>query len=320
MHAIRLATHGGPEVLSWDEVPDLHPGEGQIRVQVAAAGVNYIDTYHRRGLYPVDLPLVLGLEGAGVVDAVGGGVRRWKVGDRVAWTSARGSYAEQTLVAADQAVAVPEGVDLEIAAATMLQGMTAHYLVHDTYPLRQGELCLVHAGAGGVGRLLIQMAVQAGARVFATAGTSEKRRIAESLGAEVACDYSEFVQVVEETAGRRPLHVIYDGVGRTTFLDGLALMRIRGMVVLFGQSSGPVEPFDLQELSRNGSLYVTRPSLFHHIASPDELEHRAGEVFRGILDGWLNVAIGQRFAMSDAAAAHLALEGRRTTGKVLLIP
>ena len=202
----------------------------------------------------------------------------------------------------------------------MLQGMTAHYLVHDTYPLRQGELCLVHAGAGGVGRLLIQMAVQAGARVFATAGTPEKRQIAESLGSEVACDYSEFVDVIEEAAGQRPLHVIYDGVGKTTFFDGLALMRIRGMVVLYGQSSGPVEPLDLQELNRNGSLYVTRPSLFHYIATPGELEHRSGEVFRGILDGWLDVTVSQRFAMSDASAAHLALEGRRTTGKVLLIP
>lgn len=320
MHAVRISEHGGPEVLEWGDAPEPVPGEGQVRVTVAAAGINYIDTYHRRGLYQVDLPFTLGLEGAGFVDALGPGVKRWEVGDRVAWSSAPGSYAEQALVLEDRAVAVPDGVDLETAAAAMLQGMTAQYLVRDTYPLQSGETCLVHAGAGGVGRLLIQMAVHNGARVFATAGTKDKQRIAMSVGAETACGYGGFVEAIEEVAGPRPLDVVYDGVGRDTFLRDLALLRPRGMVVLFGQSSGPVEPVDLQVLNSNGSLYVTRPSLFHYIATREDLERRASEVFHGIRDGWLDVTIGERFAMSEAASAHRALEGRRTTGKVLLIP
>jgi NADPH2:quinone reductase len=320
MHAVRINEYGGPDALRWESVPDPVPGEGQVRVRVAAAGVNYIDSYHRRGAYPVDLPFVPGLEGAGVVDAIGDRVDCLRVGDRVAWVSAPGSYAELVLVEADQVVVVPQPIDLETAGGVLLQGMTAHYLVHDTFPLRHGDTCLVHAGAGGVGHLLIQMAVHTGARVFATAGTPEKRKVVSRLGADFTCGYEDFVGEIEREAGARPLDVIFDGVGRDTYVRGLRLIRSRGMAVLFGQSSGPVPPFDLQELNRNGSLFTTRPSIFHHVATSEDLHRRAADVFSAIDKGWLRVAIGTRYEMPDASAAHAALENRRTIGKVILVP
>lgn len=320
MRAIQIERHGGPEVLGLAEIPVPAPGDGQVRVRVAAAGLNYIDTYHRRGLYPVELPFVPGLEGAGVVDAVGSGVHGFAVGDRVAWTSVPGSYTEYVVASPDRLVSVPDGIELEVAAAVMLQGLTAHYLTHDTYRLQPGDRCLVHAGAGGVGRLLIQMAVDAGATVYATAGNDEKRRIAREVGAILAVDYERFVEEVEAAAGRKTVDVVYDGVGQATYLRDFEVLRIRGMAVLFGQASGPVAPLDLQELNRHGSLYTTRPSLFHYIATTDEFRRRSSDVFAAIVDGRLDVFIGARFPLDDAAEAHRALEGRATVGKVLLIP
>jgi len=320
MRAVRLAETGGPDALSWATIPDPVPGEGQVRVRLAAAGVNFIDIYHRMGLYPVELPFTPGLEGAGVVDQVGEGVVRWSPGDRVAWFSAPGSYAEYVVVDEEKAVAVPQGVDLETAAAAMLQGITAAYLVRDTYPLGVGDTCLVHAGAGGVGRLLIQMAVHVGARAFSTAGTAEKRQIARDLGAELACGYDEFVDEIEAVAGPRPVDVAYDGVGVSTFADDLRVLRRFGMVVLFGQSSGPVPPVNLQDLNRNGSLFVTRPTIFHYAAAREDLERYASWVFEGVESGWLDVAVGGRYGMDEAGVAHRALEARETTGKLLLMP
>lgn len=320
MHAVRITSPGGPERLVWTEVPNPTPEKGQVKVRVEAAGVNFVDVYQRNGLYPVDLPFTLGLEGAGVIDAVGEGVEHWRIGDRVAWFSAPGSYADEVIMDADDPVVVPKDVDLVTAAAVMLQGLTAHCLVRDVYPLEHGETCLVHAGAGGVGRLLIQMAVHAGARVFATAGTPEKRQMARDLGADLACEYEAFVEEIERSAGQRPIDVAYDGVGRTTFANDLLLMRRFGMVVLFGQSSGPVPPFDLQDLNRNGSLFVTRPTVFHYAATREDLERRARDVFGAIEDGWLDVLVGRTWSMPDAAEAHRALEARDTIGKVLLIP
>ncbi len=320
MRAVRLESTGGPDVLQWMEVPDPVPGEGQVRVRLAAAGVNFIDVYHRSGLYPVEFPFIPGLEGAGIVDQVGAGVTRWAIGDRVAWFSAPGSYAGLVVVDADKAVAVPPHVDLEIAAAAMLQGITAAYLVSDTYPLAAGNTCLVHAGAGGVGRLLIQMAIHAKARVFATAGTAEKQQIAEGLGAEIASGYEEFVDAIERVAGPRPVDVAYDGVGVATFANDLRVMRRFGTVVLFGQSSGPVPPVDLQDLNRNGSLFVTRPTIFHYAADRGDLERYANFVFDGIQAGWLDVFVGGRYPIDAAGEAHRALEARETTGKLLLIP
>ncbi len=322
MHAIRISSTGGPEVLEWAEVPTPEPDPAGLVVRLAAAGVNFIDTYHRVGIYPVEMPYVLGMEGAGTVEAVGANVTEWSVGDQVAWTGVPSSYAEYVAVPADRAVAVPEGVAVDLAAAAMLQGLTAHYLCHDTFPLHEGQQCLVHAGAGGVGLLLIQMAKRLGATVFATVGNEEKAKLATDAGADHVILYTEqdFGEAVEEIAGTRPLDVVYDGVGASTFDRGLDLLRRRGTMVLFGQSSGVVPPFDLGSLARMGSLYVTRPMLFDYIPTPEELRSRAGELLGWIADGSLQVRVGARFALRDAAEAHRALEGRLTTGKVLLEP
>jgi len=320
MRAVRLDAKGGPDDLRWTSVPEPVAGEGQIRVELAAAGVNFIDIYQRSGLYPVEFPFIPGLEGAGIVDQVGEGVSRWAVGDRVAWFSAPGSYAEFALVDSESAVAVPPDVDLEIAAAVMLQGITAAYLVSDAYPLSESDTCLVHAGAGGVGRLLIQMGVHAGARVFATAGTAEKQQSARELGAEVVSGYEDFVDVIQEAAGSRPVDVAYDGVGVVTFTRDLRVMRRFGTIVLFGQSSGPVAPLDLQELNRNGSLFVTRPTIFHYAAAREDLERYTAGLFEAIQKGWLDVFVGGRYGMDEAGEAHRALEARTTTGKLLLVP
>ena len=322
MKAVQIAEHGGPEVIEWVNIAQPTPGSGELLVKLEAAGVNYIDTYHRTGLYPVGLPFTLGLEGAGTIEGVGPDNDDFEVGQRVAWASAPGSYAEYVIVPMGVAVTVPDAVPSDVAAAVMLQGMTAHYLAKDTYPLDPGEKCLVHAGAGGVGLLLIQIAKLLGAEVFATVSTEEKAALAAKAGADHVINYTEddFGDVIESIVGPKALDVVYDGVGAATFDRGLELLRPRGLMALFGQSSGVVEPMDLGKLARFGSLYVTRPSLFAYIADRVDLERRAAEVFDWIAAGRLDVRIGARFPMSDAADAHRALEGRMTTGKVLLEP
>lgn len=319
---MQITQQGGPDVLTWTELPDPIAGPDQVVVEVAAAGLNYIDTYQRTGLYQVALPMVLGLEGAGTVVELGDGVSRFEVGDRVAWATGPGSYSGRVAISADAAVKVPDGIDLEVAAALPLQGMTAHFLATSTYPLGPGDRCLIHAGAGGVGLLLIQIAKLRGAEVFTTVGTPEKAELASIAGADYTILYRDvdFAAAVTEIAGERPLDVVYDGVGKTTFSQGLTLLRPRGMMVTFGNASGPVDPIAPLELSANGSLFLTRPTLFHHITSQAEIQSRADDLYRWIAAGDLEVRVGARFPLADAAEAHRALEGRRTTGKVLLIP
>ncbi len=319
MRAIVVTEAGGPDALVLAEVPDPVPGPGVIITGVEYAGVNFIDTYKRAGLYPVTLPFTPGEEGSGVVTAVGDDVTGVSVGDRIAWTGSTGSYAELAAIPASRAVSVPDELDLDVAAAVMLQGMTAHYLVNDTFPLRPGHRCLIHAGAGGVGRLLIQMAKRAGAEVFATAGGAGKVDMARSLADHVV-DYSaeDFVAAIEHIAGPRPLDVVYDGVGAATFDGGVALLRPRGTMVLFGGASGPVEPVDPLRLMREGSLYFTRPTLADYAGDRDELLRRAGAVLGAVTAGDLDVLIDRRDPLADAADAHRALEGRETTGKLLL--
>ena len=320
--AVRVGETGGPEVLRLEASPLAEPGPGQARVAVAAAGVNFIDVYFRTGLYPRPLPFVAGLEGAGVVEAVGAGVAGLAPGDRVAWASAPGSYARHVIAPAAQLVRVPDGVPLDVAAASMLQGMTAHYLVHGCRTTRPGDVALVHAAAGGVGLLLIQMLVAAGARVIGTCSSEEKEKLARAAGAAhvVRYDRQDFAEEVRRIGAGRGCDVVYDSVGRSTFEGSLRSLRPRGLLVLFGQSSGPVPPFDLGRLNALGSLFVTRPSLAHYTADRTELELRAGAVLDAVGAGRLAVRIGARFPLAEAAAAHRALEGRRTTGKVLLVP
>jgi len=319
---IQFDVQGDPEVLVWREMPDPSPGPGEVVVELAAAGLNFIDVYHRSGLYPVVLPYVPGLEGAGTVVAVGDGVSTLSVGDRVAWADTSGSYAEHVAVLAERCVAVPEGVPLEVAAAVLLQGMTAHFLTHDTFPLGPAHRCLIQAGAGGVGLLLIQIAKLLGAEVFTTVGSSDKVELATAAGADHVILYRDvdFADAIADIAGPRPLDVVYDGVGRATFSRGLAVLRMRGMMVSFGNASGAVEPFSLLELMSNGSLFLTRPTLFHHTTTHAELQHRADDVFSWIEAGQLDVRIGHKYDLQDAADAHRALEARQTTGKVLLVP
>ncbi len=322
MWAIQIEQAGGPEVMQWRELEDPEPAAGQIVVDVAAAGLNFIDTYQRSGLYDVPKPYVLGLEGSGVVAALGDGVTRWSVGDRVAWPQSPGSYATKVAIPADRAVAVPESVELETAAAIPLQGMTAHYLVTDTFTLGAGSRCLVHAGAGGVGLLLIQMAKLLGAEVFTTVGTEEKAELARAAGADYTIMYRDvdFADAITDIAGPRPLDVVYDGVGKTVFERSLTVLRPRGMMVTFGNASGPVDPVSPLALSANGSIFLTRPTLGNYIAERSELERRADDLYRWIGAGELDVRIGHRFALADAADAHRAIEARQTTGKVLLVP
>jgi len=319
-HAIVVGNNGGPEVLEWAAVEVAAPGPGEVTVKVAAAGVNFIDVYHRDGLYPLKLPFTPGVEGAGVVTAIGPEVTAVEVGARVAWSGALGSYAEDRCIAAGDLVEVPEAVSLDLAAAVMLQGMTAHYLSHDTYPLAEGDTCLVHAGAGGVGHLLIQMAKARGATVFATVGSQEKAAVATAAGADHVINYAEsdFKDAVEEIAGPKPLSVVYDGVGADTFERGLELLGRRGVMVTFGNASGPPPPTDALHLMRLGSLYVTRPTLFDYNATRSQLEQRSDDLFGWIASGELEVRIGSSFPMAEAADAHRALQGRATTGKVLL--
>ncbi|HEX7099612.1 MAG TPA: quinone oxidoreductase [Acidimicrobiia bacterium] len=322
MIAIQVSRTGGPEVLEQVDLPDPEPAPGRVVVEVAAAGVNFIDTYQRSGLYPMELPFVVGQEGAGRVVAVGEGVEEFQVGDVVAWADVIGSYASLHSVPWERAIRVPDGVDAATAAAAMLQGLTAEYLAMSTFPIQPGHRCLIHAGAGGVGRLLIQIAKLRGAEVFATVGSPDKVEVARSAGADHVIDYREqsFADAIERLAGPRPLDVVYDGVGAATFEDGLRLLKPRGMMVSFGNASGPVDPIAPLALMRAGSLYLTRPTLGDYIRDRAELEERAERLFGWIADGSLEVLVGARYALSEAAEAHRALEGRATTGKLLLVP
>ena len=324
MRAIRVHAPGGPEVLRFEEeVPDPTPGEGQALVRIEAIGINFIDVYHRTGLYKVpSLPFILGQEAAGTVEAVGPGVTDVAPGDRVAYTGVMGSYAEKAVVPADRLVRLPEGLSARDGAAAMLQGMTAHYLACSTYPLKPGDACLVHAAAGGVGLLLCQIAKMRGARVFGTTSTEDKARLAREAGADEVILYTEqdFAAEVRRLTDGQGVQVVYDSVGRTTFEKSLDSLARRGTMALFGQSSGPVPPFDPAILNAKGSLYLTRPSLFHYIATRDELATRAADVLGWIRDGKLKLRIEHEYPLSEAAEAHRALEGRRTTGKVLLLP
>jgi NADPH2:quinone reductase len=322
MKAIRIDGFGGPEVLRPVELPDPVPGPGQLLVRIEAAGLNFIDVYCRTGLYPNPLPLVPGMEGAGVVAGVGPDVAGFRAGDRVAWASTLGSYAEQLLLPAARAVAIPRGVDSRTAAAVMLQGMTAQYLTASTFPLKQGDTCLVHAAAGGVGLLLVQMAKARGARVLGTVSTDEKAERARRAGADEVILYSRqnFLEAVKRLTDGKGVDVVYDGVGKATAEKSLDCLRPRGMIVFFGNASGPVPPIDPLVLSRKGSLFMTRPVLAHHTADRASLEARAGEVLAAVAARKLEVWIGLTLPLADAAEAHRALEGRQTTGKVVLLP
>jgi len=321
MHAVRIHQHGGPEVLRYEEVPTPAPGEGQVLVRLVACGVNFIDIYQRKGLYKLDLPATLGQEGAGVVEAVGPGVTEVKPGDRVAYSNVLGSYAEYVVVPAQRLVPIPEGVTYQQAAAAMLQGMTAHYLVTSTYPLKPGDLCLVHAAAGGVGLLLVQMAKRRGATVIGTVSTEEKAKLAREAGADHVIVYTQQdfeAEVLRVTEGRK-LQVVYDSVGKDTFEKSLNCLALRGMLVLYGQSSGPVPPFDPQVLAQKGSLFLTRPVLWHYTTTREELLWRAGEVLDWVRTGELQLRVDRAYPLAQAAEAQRALEGRQTTGKVLLV-
>jgi NADPH2:quinone reductase len=320
--AIRVHAAGGPEVLRLEEVPVPVPGPGQIVLRVEAAGVNFIDVYHRKGLYPVALPFTPGREAAGVVERVGEGVSTCRPGDRVASESLNGGYAEYALAAAERVVPLPREVSSRVGAAVMLQGLTAHYLASSTYPLRPGDTCLVHAAAGGVGLLLCQIARRLGARVIGTVSTEEKAHLAREAGAHEVILYStdDFQAETKRLTGGAGVQAVYDSVGRTTFLKGLDCLAPRGMMVLYGQSSGPVAPFDPQLLNQKGSLFLTRPTIAHYVATRAELLRRAEELLGWVADGSLAVRIGQEFPLAAAAEAHTELEARRTTGKVLLIP
>ena len=322
MKAIRVHTPGGPEALRYEEIERAAPGPSQVLVKIEAAGVNFIDIYQRTGHYKVPLPVTLGQEAAGTVSAVGPGVAAPKVGERVAYASLLGAYAEYAVVPADRVVVLPDGVSSKQGAAVMLQGMTAHYLATSTYALKPGDACLVHAAAGGVGLLLCQIAKLRGARVLGTVSTREKAALARGAGADEVILYTEqdFETEVKRLTNGAGLQVIYDSVGKTTFEKGLGCLAPRGMMVLYGQSSGPVGPFDPQVLSQKGSLFLTRPTLAHYIATRAELLGRAGEVLGWIKSGKLTVRIERELPLAQAAEAHRLLEGRKTTGKVLLIP
>ncbi|HZV49066.1 MAG TPA: quinone oxidoreductase [Candidatus Dormibacteraeota bacterium] len=322
MRAIRVQRYGGPEVMELVEVDPPRPGPGQVLVRVAASGVNYVDTYQRSGIYQVPLPLMPGVEGAGTVVEVGEGVTDLRAGDHVGWVAAPGSYAEQVVVDADRAIPLPAGISDELAAAVLLQGLTAHYLCTSTYAVREGDPVLVHAAAGGVGLLLTQMVKLRGGRVIATVSTDEKAALARDAGADEVIRYDrvDFTAEVRRLTGGEGLPVVYDGVGRTTFDGSLACLRPRGMLVLYGASSGPVPPFDPQRLNQGGSLFLTRPSLGHYTLTREELLGRAGDVLGWVTSGRLRVRIGGRYPLAEARRAHEDLQARRTTGKLLLLP
>ncbi|MFC6645055.1 quinone oxidoreductase family protein [Granulicella cerasi] len=320
MRAIQIEKTGGPDVLQLKDLPQPTPAAGQVLVHVEAAGINFIDIYQREGRYPLPLPFVPGSEGAGTVEEVGVGVTEFKRGDRVAWASVRGSYAEYVVAETSALVHVPSNVRMDDAAAVMLQGITAHYLSHDTYAIKAGDTVLVHAGAGGVGLLLTQMAKSLGARVLTTVSTMQKAELSRAAGADRVINYvtESFVEAVKQESGGEGLPVVYDSVGKTTFEDSLKCLRPRGLMVLFGASSGAVPPFDLIRLSQTGSLYVTRPTMGDYIRTRVELERRVRDIFNAIGDGSLTVNIGARYKLEDAQRAHEDLQARKTTGKVLL--
>ncbi|MDA0647610.1 MULTISPECIES: quinone oxidoreductase family protein [Nonomuraea] len=315
MRAIVLAAQGGPEVLEYVERPDPEPGDGEVVVDVAASGVNFIDIYHRSGAYPLQLPCTIGSEGAGVVSAVGPGVEGVVVGETVAWAMALGSYAEKAVVPARLVVPVPESVAPDVAAAVMLQGMTAHYLTHSTYRVQEGDTVLVHAAAGGMGQLLVQVCKMLGATVYGTASTPAKEKLAREAGADDVLTYQDFAERL-----RGKVDVVYDGVGATTFDGGLEALRRRGLMVLYGAASGPVPPVDPQRLNRAGSLFLTRPTLADYTAERDELLWRAADLFEWIGSGRVRVNVSHRYPLADVAKAQEDLASRRTTGKLLLIP
>jgi NADPH2:quinone reductase len=320
MRAIQIAATGGPDVLTIREVPKPVPAAGQALIKVEAAGVNFVDVYFREGRYPSALPLIPGQEAAGTVAEVGDGVTAVKVGDRVAWCGVHGTYAEFAVAPADRLVAVPDGMTTEQAAGAMLQGMTAHYLAHATYAIRKGDEVLIHAGAGGVGLLLTQMAKALGAKIFTTVSTEKKAALSREAGADVVIDYTTQDFAAEIRKQSDGLHVVYDSVGKTTFDKSLEVLRPRGMMVLFGGSSGAVPPFDLIKLSTMGSLFVTRPTLKDYTSSRSDLLTRAGDVLRWVAEGRLKLRLEHMYPLAEAAQAHRDLEGRRTTGKLLLLP
>jgi NADPH2:quinone reductase len=322
MKAIRVFETGGLEKLVYDDVPVPSPGSGEALVKIRAIGLNFIDIYFRTGLYKSPLPFIPGQEAAGIVEAVGNGVETTKPGDRVVYAGIMGAYAEYAVVNAARLVKVPDAVSFETSAAVMLQGMTAHYLTYSTFPLRKGEIALVHAAAGGVGLLLIQIAKSIGATVIGTVSTEEKAALAKEAGADYVVLYQQmdFEQEVKKVTAGEGVHVVYDSVGHTTFDKGLSCLRKRGMMVLFGQSSGPVPPFELNTLNPKGSLYVTRPSLPHYTATREELLWRSGDILRWVAEGRLKVRLDQVFPLREAAKAQQALEGRKTAGKVILQP
>jgi NADPH2:quinone reductase len=322
MKAIQVKQPGGPEVLGLVDLPVPEPKPNEAVVKTAASGVNFIDVYHREGRYQVPLPFVIGQEGAGVVSAVGTQVKSVKGGDRVAWTGNMGSYAEYVAVPADRLVAIPAGVSEREAAALMLQGMTAQYLCYSTFPLKRADTALVHAAAGGVGLLLVQMAHNIGARVIGTVSTEEKAKLAREAGADEIIFYtqSDFESETRRLTGGKGVDVVYDSVGKTTFEKGLNVLRPRGMMVLYGGSSGPVPPFDPITLTSKGSLFLSRPSLMHYIATREELESRASAVFGMIAAKKLKLRIEHVYALAEAEQAHRDLQGRKTTGKLLLLP
>ena len=322
MKAIQVSQPGGPEALQLVELPAPRPKANEALVKISASGINFIDVYYREGRYKAPLPLIDGQEAAGVVEAVGAEVKSVKAGDRVAWTMVLGTYAEYAAVPAERLVEIPRGISEQEGAAVMLQGMTAHYLSHDTFKLLPGQTALVHAAAGGVGLLLVQMAHNLGARVISTVSTEEKAKLAHGAGADEVILYTQadFETETKRLTGGKGVDVVYDSVGKTTFEKGLNVLRPRGMMVLFGGSSGAVAPFDLIQLSQKGSLYVTRPMLGSYIATREELESRAAAVFGMISAGSLKLRIEYKYPLSDAQQAHRDLEGRKTTGKLLLIP
>jgi NADPH:quinone reductase len=323
MRAVMVHENGGPEVLTTEDVPSPDPGPGELLVDVAAAGVNFIDVYYRTGAYPMPTPFVVGTEGAGVVSAVGAGVTDHAAGDHVAWAMVPGAgYAEKVIVPAARAVPVPAGIDLETAGAILLQGMTAHYLTRSTYPARAGETALVHAAAGGVGLLLTQVLSHRGVRVIATTSTAAKEALALEAGAAevIRYDREDVAKEVSRLTDSRGVDVVYDGVGKATFDGSINSLRPRGMFVLYGAASGPVPPMDPQLLQHKGSLFLTRPTLAHHAAARDEQLERAREVFEWVASGELSVRVGARYTLDQARQAHEDLESRRTTGKSVIIP
>jgi NADPH2:quinone reductase len=322
MKAIQVFEPGGPEKMQLVDVAKPAPGPEQALVRIGASGVNFIDVYHRIGLYKIELPATLGTEGAGTVEAVGPDVTEVAAGDRVAYAMPRGSYAEYAVVPAWQLVKIPDGLDFNAAAASMLQGMTAHYLTHSAYPLKSGDACLVHAAAGGTGGVIVQMAKMRGARVFGTVSTEEKARRAREAGADEVILYTQqdFEAEVKRLTNGRGVDVVYDSVGKTTFEKSLNSLRPRGLMASFGQSSGPVPPFEISLLNAKGSLYLTRPSLGHYTATRDELLSRAGDVLNWVASGKVKIRVDRTYPLAEAAAAHRDLESRRTAGKLLLIP